>query len=139
MRTDQKSLKFLLEQRVIASEYQRWIAKLMGYDFNIEYKRGMENTTKDALSRLPPEMELGLLSIMEGLITAIFRDQIEADEELNGIHQAIIDRKTTAPGYSLREGLLHYKGRLVLPATSPMIPLLLTEFHNSTIGVIKEL
>lgn len=43
VRTNQKSLNFLLEQCVIAGEYQRWIAKLWGYDFHIEYKRGREN------------------------------------------------------------------------------------------------
>ncbi|KAL0534101.1 hypothetical protein IC582_028382 [Cucumis melo] len=35
VKTDQKSLKFLLEQRVIQTQYQNWIAKLLGYSFEV--------------------------------------------------------------------------------------------------------
>jgi len=51
VRTDHKSLKFLLEQRVATVAQQRWISKLFGYDFVIKFKKGKENTVADALSR----------------------------------------------------------------------------------------
>ena len=38
VKTDQQSLKFLLEQRVIQPQYQRWIAKFLGYSFEVVYK-----------------------------------------------------------------------------------------------------
>ena len=49
--TDQKSLKFLTKQRVMGEEYFRWTSKLMGLDFEIQYRPGKENGVADALSR----------------------------------------------------------------------------------------
>lgn len=35
---DQQALKHLLEQKITTTAQQTWISKLMGNDFNIEYK-----------------------------------------------------------------------------------------------------
>lgn len=51
MRTNQHRLKFLLLERVIDFEYQKWVLKLMGINFDIEYRSGASNRVANALSR----------------------------------------------------------------------------------------
>jgi hypothetical protein len=66
VRTNQQSLKFLLEQKISTPFQQRWLTKLLGYDFVVEYKKGIENRVDDAHSRqatTEAELFLPLLSI----------------------------------------------------------------------------
>ena len=51
VKTDQQSLKYLLEQKIGTSAQQKWFAKLLGYNFVVEYKKGKENLVAGALSR----------------------------------------------------------------------------------------
>jgi len=51
IRTDQMSLKFLNEQRLISEEQFKWATKLIGYDFDIRYRPRKENIEVDAISR----------------------------------------------------------------------------------------
>jgi len=50
IKIDQRSLKYLLEQRVLVGEQQKWVSKLLGYDFEVQYKLGKDNRVADELS-----------------------------------------------------------------------------------------
>lgn len=43
VRTDQKSIMFLLEQRIMTPAQARWLLKLFGYEYEIEHKKDKEN------------------------------------------------------------------------------------------------
>lgn len=44
IRTDHHSLKFLLEQKIGTPMQQRWVSKLLGYEFVMEYKKRGKRT-----------------------------------------------------------------------------------------------
>ncbi|XP_061342052.1 uncharacterized protein LOC133288340 [Gastrolobium bilobum] len=52
IRTDHKSIKELLTQTIQTNEQQKYLCKLLGYTFKIEYKAGKANVVADALSRM---------------------------------------------------------------------------------------
>ena len=51
VKTNHDSLKYILEQRLSSKEQQKWVRKMLGYEFEIIYKKGKKNVVADALSR----------------------------------------------------------------------------------------
>ena len=63
VKTDHDSLKYFLEQRLSSEEQQKWVTKMLGYDFEIIYKKGKQNVVADALSRKDEDVEALLCAI----------------------------------------------------------------------------
>ena len=61
--TDQQSLKYLLEQRIEKGEHHKWLLKMLGYNFDIQYEPGKENTTANTLSIVLVEMTSATTSL----------------------------------------------------------------------------
>ena len=61
--TDQKALRHIWEQREILPGIQKWVMKLIGFDFEIFYRAGPKNKAVDALSRIPAEAQLNVISV----------------------------------------------------------------------------
>ncbi|GJZ09114.1 transposon ty3-G gag-pol polyprotein [Tanacetum coccineum] len=52
IKTDHISLKYLMDQRMSTPTQLKWLPKLIGFDFAIIYKKGVDNVTANALSRI---------------------------------------------------------------------------------------
>ncbi|KAL4279714.1 hypothetical protein GQ457_03G015840 [Hibiscus cannabinus] len=51
IKTDHHSLKFLAENQAITPAQQKWVAKMMGLDYEVAYKKGINNVVAYTLSR----------------------------------------------------------------------------------------
>ena len=132
IRTDQKSLKYLLEQRITTPDQQQWVAKLLGYDYEIQYRPGRENTAADALSRKPASPILNNLFVSRVHIWEEIQEATRGDEYTIQLSRTAQDQ----PGgsYKLRDGLIFYKTRVVVPRVSEIRKKLLAEFHDSKLA-----
>lgn len=85
VRTDQQSLRFITRRREIGAEYQKWVRKLIGFDFEIQYKLGSSNRVADALSRKGGVLELGAMITTHGNEWPQIEAEVDKDEFLAGI------------------------------------------------------
>ena len=63
IKTDQFSFKFLLDQKENTFAQQAWVIKMMGYDYEMIFRKGVSNVVAYALSRLP-RVELQAITVI---------------------------------------------------------------------------
>jgi hypothetical protein len=139
VKTDHQRLKFLLEQKVGSPTQQKWITKLLGYDFLIEYKKGVDNKVADALSRKFEETREGdfedqtLFSITFPSPTWVeeIKATYESDPVLQGKISELLADAGNVSQYSFRSGLLLYKGRIVVGNVDSIRSKILHFIHDS--------
>lgn len=61
------------------------------------------------------------------------KQEISSNEELQKIVQACSHNAETVPYYSVKQNLLYWKNRLVIPEGSKLIQQILKEYHSSPI------
>ena len=113
---------------------KQWLLKLLSCNFDFQYKSGKENTAADALSRLPIRKTLAIISVPFVMDFEQLEEQVAANPFLANIIRVITTNPTAYPHFSKTGTTLCYKGRVVLPAASNLIPQLLQEFHYSPMG-----
>ena len=136
IQTDHQSLRTLLQQVIQTPEQQRWLWKLVGFDFDIEFKPGVLNGPADALSRMPIASYTTLLSestpqlILWEAIKQAYKHDIEATTLLERISK----EPGQLPNFILRDGLLLFKGLIWIPANSTLQTIIIAEFHSTPTG-----
>ncbi|PNY02508.1 retrotransposon-related protein [Trifolium pratense] len=133
--TDHKSLKHFLQQRISSPDQQCWLAKLLGYQFDVLYKPGGDNKAADALSRCYGDGELNaIVSYPKWLEGQKLLQEVHQDSDIQKLVAELLISPDAKPGYTVHQDTLFYHGRLVLSPMSPSIPLLQQEFHNTPTG-----
>lgn len=135
IRTDHHSLKYFLEQRLSSPQQNKWLAKMLGYDYEIIYKKGKDNRVADALSRQFEE-ESTLLAIslpIPDWIEEARREWFSHPGLSQLISQLQVD-PNSSKGYSWQNDILRYKDRVVISPTSTLKRSILAELHSSPIA-----
>ncbi|WVZ17774.1 hypothetical protein V8G54_010756 [Vigna mungo] len=115
IQTDQQSLRELLTQVIQTPEQQHYLVKLLGYDYDIQYKPGKLNVMAEGLSRSlgPSQATLFTLSTPQFVFLRDLKASLLTDPDFIWMRD---------------------KGRIWLSNTSQFVPLLLHEFHETPIG-----
>ena len=89
----------------------------MGLDFTIQYRKGKENRTADALSRRD---EGGNCHAISAALPVWIQELIRSYDTTEWIKERVAQLAVQAgnpQGYTLTNGVLRYKGRLVVGRT----------------------
>lgn len=120
---------------MIQPQYLKWISKLLGYSFEVIYKPGLENKAADALSRVPHGVHLNQLTGPNIVDIAIIKEEVGSDEKLRKIKEELEAKGAGQEAkFSLKQGMLMYKDRMVILKNSKLIPTILHTYHDSVFG-----
>jgi hypothetical protein len=136
IKTDHFSLKYLLDQRMSTPAQLKWLPKLMGFDYEIQYKKGVENVTADALSRLQHSSEL-LSLVTSSVHIEVYKKIVASWDSDTQLKQLILQLKAgqqVKGSYSWTNQELRRKGKLVVGNDQTLRSELLKQFHEGSVG-----
>jgi len=130
------SLKYLLAQKVYFPSQHIWLAKLLGFDYDIEYRKGKENIATDALSRCTNRELFGLTL---STISTNLLDEVNTSWATDSALLKIISNLNTDPSlhpqYTWSNEHLYRKGKLVVGNDSNLQGKLISIYHHSGVTV----
>jgi transposase InsO family protein len=141
IKTDQQSLIHLDDQRVTTPWQQKALTKLMGLNFTIVYKKGVENKVADALSRRPnlhcDDITLQLHALATSSVVPSWLAEVtkgyESDEQAKKLLQSLATGHSMDP-FTLTAGIIRHKGRVWLGHDSALQLKVMTALHDSAVG-----
>ncbi|GAB4836211.1 hypothetical protein Ancab_039524 [Ancistrocladus abbreviatus] len=133
--TDHQSLKHLINQKLNTEMQQRWLVKLMGYDFDIVYKKGKENTAADALSRVANTTVMAMIvSAPETDLLAEVMSSWEGDARIMAIIDSLKKGENKHAKYTWQQGILRRNGKIVVGNSPELREKIIHSLHASAHG-----
>uniref|UniRef100_J3NB79 Integrase catalytic domain-containing protein n=1 Tax=Oryza brachyantha TaxID=4533 RepID=J3NB79_ORYBR len=136
IRTDQRSLTHLDDQHLVTPWQHRAFTKLLGLQYRIVYKKGVENKGADSLSRRSPDgiAELSVASSCRPAWISEVISSYDSDSRAQQLLTALALQPDSVPHYSLRDGIIRYKQRIWLGNCEPLQHRVLSALHSAPLG-----
>jgi hypothetical protein len=132
IKTDHQSLKHFLDARATTPAQKKWLTKLLGYDYTISYKRGIDNWVADALSHQQEEsVSLSAISYIHLYWLDRMKEDLKKDPWIQAKISKLQHDHFMAKHYSAQDGLLQYDRHIVISPSSPWRTVILDELHTS--------
>lgn len=128
IQTDKRSLKYFFDECFATLEQEKWVPKLLGYDYDIIYKPGRGNNAADALSRVAGSPPSFCLKFSYGIQSKLRQRNILTCRKLVSLL-----RKPSMP-YAQGSGLVCFKNKLAVPCETSITQEILQKFHYSPMG-----
>jgi hypothetical protein len=133
IKTDQQSLKYITEQRVAEGIQHKLMLKLLEFDFTIEYKKGKENLVADALSR--KYNKFFSISVAKPMWIKEVLESYGNDKKITSLlEEFLITPPPTGSHYSIKAGILRYKGKIMVGSNTQLRQKLIEALHSSVVG-----
>jgi hypothetical protein len=111
----------------------------LGYDYEIQYRPGRENSVADALSRRPDRPTLNNLFVPQFDIWEEIKQPATGDDYMVVVSN-LAQTQPEGP-FTQRNGLIFFKGRIVVPSNVTLRSKLIYEAHDTKIeghsGVLR--
>ncbi|GJY25612.1 reverse transcriptase [Tanacetum coccineum] len=136
IRTDHFSLKYLLNQKLTTPFQFKWLPKLLGYDYEIVYKKGSENVVADALSRMDSSgefLQISVSSVSSGVWDKV-KDSWKNDLDTQNLIKSLEHHSYKGNKYSWTVEILKRKGKVVVGNDPELRKELVQHFHDEAIG-----
>jgi len=133
VKEDHDSLKYFLEQILSLEKKKKWVTKMLGYDFEIIYKKEKQNLVVDALSGKEEDVEalLCAIYIIQPVWITEVSNEWKNDEKVWTLIQKLQQDLSTYSTFSWKNDSLWYKYRLSTCKNSQLKQNILLELHTS--------
>jgi hypothetical protein len=133
IKTDHKALSFLEEQTLHSEWQKKAMAKLMGLQFKVVYRKGKENVAADGLSKVGHLMSVQLVTQVQPLWIQDVINSYATNVFAQDLLAQLVVHSPNEYDFSLHQGVIRKEGLIWIAHNSALKTKLISALHDSAV------